>query len=112
MEQNDKLVLVYTTFPDQGAAQTVGAGLVKARLAGCVNIIPGMTSIYEWEGQLHHDAEVVAIIKTRAGLAAAVMDAVKAAHSYENPALLVLPIDAAAPDYTAWLRAQTKAADR
>lgn len=112
MEQNDKLVLVYTTFPNAEEAESAGAALVTSRLAGCVNVIPGMTAIYEWEGQLHRDREVVMIVKTREALAAAVMTALKATHSYENPALLVLPIQEGGPDYVGWLLAQTKPQDR
>jgi len=107
MEQNDKLVLVYTTFPNAEDAETVGAALVSGRLAGCVNIIPGMTAIYEWEGQLHRDREVVMVVKTRDGLAGEVMAAIKASHSYDNPALLVLPVHSGAQSYVAWLLAQT-----
>ena len=107
MEQNYKLVLVYATFSSTEEAAAIGEELVKARLAACVNIVPGMLSIYEWEGQLHRDAEAVMIIKTRAGLAEAVIEQVSARHSYDNPALLVLPVDGGATEYLNWLRAQT-----
>jgi periplasmic divalent cation tolerance protein len=107
MEQNDKLVLVYATFSSTEEAAAIGEELVKARLAGCVNIVPGMLSIYEWEGQLHRDAEAAMIIKTRAGLAEAVIAQVTAKHSYDNPALLVLRVDGGAAAYLDWLRAQT-----
>lgn len=66
-----------------------------------------MVSIYEWEGQLHRDPEAAMLIKTRADLADAVMAEVKAAHSYENPALLVLPVEGGAAAYLRWLGDQT-----
>ena len=61
---------------------------LEQRLAACVNILPGMTSIYRWEGALARDAEAVMIVKTRAAVADAVIEAVKSRHSYTNPALL------------------------
>jgi periplasmic divalent cation tolerance protein len=107
MEQNDKLVLVYATFSSIEEAAAIGEELVKARLAACVNIVPGMLSIYEWEEQLHRAPEAVMIIKTRAAIAEAVIAQVRAKHSYDNPALLVVPVDGGATAYLDWLRAQT-----
>ena len=59
MHDSDKLVLVYTTFPSAAAADAAGVRLVELRLAACVNVIPAMTSIYRWEGQIERGAEVV-----------------------------------------------------
>lgn len=103
MQENDKPVLVYSTFPSAEAAETVGRELVEQRLAACVNILPAMTSIYRWDDAITRDAEAVMLIKTRRSLAGRVMDAVKARHSYENPALLVLEVTDGAPDYLRWL---------
>lgn len=108
MQENDKPVLVYTTFPSGEVAETVGRQLVEQRLAACVNILPGMTSIYRWQGKIERDSEVVMIIKTRASLAEAVMGAVKARHPYANPALLVLPVEAGGALYVDWLFAETE----
>ena len=107
MQENDKPVLIYATFPSPEAAEAVGQQLVAARAAACVNILPGMTSIYRWEGAIARDSEAVMIIKTRAGLALRVMEMVKASHSYANPALLVLPILGGSADYLRWLEEQT-----
>ena len=107
MQENDKPVLVYSTFPSGEVAETMGRQLVERRLAACVNILPGMTSIYRWEGKIERDSEVVMIIKTRASLAEAAMGAVKAGHPYTNPALLVIPVEAGAAPYIDWLLAQT-----
>ena len=103
MQENDKPVLVYSTFPSAEAAETIGRELVEQRLAACVNILPAMTSIYRWEGAITRDAEAVMLIKTRRSRATRVMDAVRARHSYENPALLVLEVAGGAPDYLRWL---------
>lgn len=109
-QPNDKAVLVYATFPAGDMAAEVGLHLVESGLAACVNVIPGMTSIYRWEGQVHQDAEVVAIIKTRAAQAQAVMDAVRARHSYDNPALMVISLEGGSTPFLAWILEQTRAA--
>ncbi len=111
MQENDKPVLVYSTFPSGEVAETVGRQLVEQRLAACVNILPGMTSIYRWEGEIARDIEVVMIIKTRASLAQAAMSAVAADHAYANPALLVIPIEAGAALYLDWLLEETTPKD-
>jgi periplasmic divalent cation tolerance protein len=84
--------------------------LVERRLCACVNILPGMVSLYRWDGKVERGEEVVMIIKTRATLAEAVRAEVKAMHSYTTPAVLVLPIEAVDPDYHAWLMAETESA--
>jgi len=107
VSENDKPVLVYSTFPSAEAAETVGRELVERGLAACVNILPGMTSIYRWEGALARDAEAVMIVKTRAVVADAVVEAVKSRHSYTNPALLIVPIIGGSDAYLRWLSEET-----
>lgn len=107
MHENNKPVLVYSTFPSLDAAEAVGRELVERRLAACVNILPGMTSIYRWEGAIARDAEVVMIIKTRASLADPTISAVKALHTYTNPALVVVPVIGGSAAYLRWLGEET-----
>ncbi len=108
-EEGADVVLVYATCPAGDTAETIGAALVEARLAACVNILPGMTSIYRWEGKINRDAETVMIIKTTATRSEAVIAAVRARHPYTNPALLVLPVRGGSPDFLAWIAAETAA---
>lgn len=108
MEENDKPVLIYATFPRGPTAEEIGRALVERGLAACVNIIGGMTSIYRWQGELHQDAEVVMLIKTRRSRAAAAMTAVQARHPYDNPALLILPVEGGADAFLAWIEEQTR----
>ena len=77
--------------------------LVEAGLAACVNILPGMISIYVWEGKRHRDAETVMIIKTRRELAERVIAEVRSRHSYENPALLALSADGGSQAFIDWI---------
>jgi periplasmic divalent cation tolerance protein len=107
VQENDKPVLIYSTFPSQETAEAAGRALVERRLAACVNILPGMTSIYRWEGAIAREAEVVMMIKTRQSLSAEVMAVVKQLHPYSNPALVVLPVLDGAPDYIRWLLDET-----
>ena len=107
MDENDKAVLIYSTFPTAEAAEAAGGYLVDAGLAACVNIIPGMTSIYRWEGKIARDSEAVMIIKTRASLVEAAIAAGKGGHPYTNPAFLVIPVEGGAAAYVGWLMDET-----
>jgi periplasmic divalent cation tolerance protein len=109
VQENDKSVLIYSTFPSPEAAEAVGRELLERRLAACINILPGMTSIYRWENAVVRDSETVVIIKTRASLASRVIDEVKMRHAYTNPALVVLPIVDGSADYVRWLMGETAA---
>jgi periplasmic divalent cation tolerance protein len=80
---------------------------VAARLAACVNIFPGMISIYEWKGARELADEVAMIIKTRASLVDAVLAETKRLHPYELPALLVLPTEGGSEEYCRWILGQT-----
>jgi periplasmic divalent cation tolerance protein len=107
MAKDDRPVLVYTTFAHLDDAKRVGDALVAARLAACVNIFPGMISIYEWKGRREVADEVAMIIKTRTSLTEAVFAETKRLHPYELPALLVLPTEGGSDDYCAWILGQT-----
>lgn len=103
----ERPLLVYSTFPDGDIALTVGEELVRAGLAACVNVLPGMRSVYAWKGAVERGEEVVAIIKTREGLEEAVRAALKQRHPYETPIILFLPVSGGDPGTVAWLLAET-----
>jgi periplasmic divalent cation tolerance protein len=106
----ERAVFVYTTWPSIVEAEQAGRALVERRLCACVNILPGMVSLYWWQGAIERGDEVVMIIKTRAALAEAVSAAVKDVHSYTTPAIVVLPAESVDPAYHAWLVAETEEA--
>ena len=110
MHENDKPVLIYSTFPSPAEAEQVGGTLVDQGLAACVNILPGMVAIYVWEGKRQQASEAAMLIKTRAALVARVVEEVRKLHPYTNPALLVLPVDGGSQDFLDWIRAQTRTA--
>ena len=103
----ERAVFVYTTYPSIVEAERAGRALVERRVAACVNILPGMVSLYWWQGAVERGDEVVMIVKTRASLAEAVGAAVKEMHSYTTPAILVIPLESVDPDYHAWIVGET-----
>lgn len=107
MGSDDRPTLVYTTFASLEDARRVGDALVAARLAACVNIFPGMVSIFEWKGKRDEAQEVAMIIKTRSSLTDAVMAETKRLHPYELPALLVLPTEGGSAEYCDWIVGET-----
>lgn len=108
MRDGDAPILVYTTLPTLDAAKRLGRALVEARLAACVNILPGMTAIYEWQGRLEEASEAAMLIKTRRELQTRVIAEAKRLHPYETPALLVLELRGGSEDFCAWIAAQTR----
>ena len=98
--------LVLVTAPPK-KADALAKGLVAARLAACVNVVPGMVSHYRWEGELHRDKEALLVIKTRAALLKKVEAWVKKHHPYTVPEVLALPVAGGSKDYLAWLAGAT-----
>ncbi len=99
--------MVYMTASDEDEAGRIGRALVDERLAACVNVIPGMRSFYRWQGEVHHDREVVVIAKTREVLVDALVARVKELHGSDCPCVVALPIIAGNPDFLAWIEAET-----
>ncbi len=99
------LVEVRITVPDGEIAARIAATLVDERLAACVQIIPGVTSVYRWEGELESATEHLLLAKSTAaafeGLRARVLDE----HPYETPEILAVPVSQADGAYAAWLAA-------
>ena len=103
----DEALLVYTTFPDEETALAIGETLVRDRLAACVNVIPGMRSVYAWKGEVERGEEVVGIIKSRVGLQEAVRAALKARHPYETPIVLFITLAGGDSGTLVWLISET-----
>ncbi|HYE80447.1 MAG TPA: divalent-cation tolerance protein CutA [bacterium] len=101
-------LLVSVTFPDLDTATRVATELVDSQLAACVNLIPQVTSIYRWEGQIKTEAEVLALIKTADDLLGEVAALIEETHPYEVPEVLALPLVAGSPDYVDWMAGQLR----
>lgn len=103
------IVLLYCTAASVQEAETIAEAVVGQRLAACANIIPGMRSLYWWQGKLEKGEEAVLILKTRADLVESATAAVKQAHSYSVPCVLPLPVGAGGnADYANWLLGETQ----
>jgi periplasmic divalent cation tolerance protein len=100
-------VLLYITVSTRDEAVKIGALLVEERLAACVNIIEGMSSIYRWEGRIHMETEVVIISKTVADLVEKLTQRVKSIHSYTVPCIVSIPITGGNPDFLKWIEDET-----
>ena len=96
-------VVVLSTVARAEDAERIGRALVERGLAACVNVVPGLVSIYRWQGQLESQEERLLLIKTRAERFEALREALVALHPYEVPEVVALPIAAGHAPYLAWL---------
>ena len=100
-------IVVYVTAP-QDEAVDLAKTLVEERLVACVNIVPGLRSIYWWQGKVEDEPEVLCIMKTRSKLFESLRDRVRELHSYEVEEIIALPIVAGNPPYLDWIRENTQ----
>ncbi len=99
-------LVVLVTAPSAEKAAELARALVEERLAACGNVVPGLRSVYRWEGRVQDDAEALLLLKTTRARFRALRDRVLALHPYDVPEVLALPVEAGAAPYLAWLRAQ------
>ncbi|WP_341818661.1 divalent-cation tolerance protein CutA [Wolbachia endosymbiont (group B) of Ennomos erosarius] len=98
----NSLVLVYTTFSNFKEAKTVSEELLNEKLIVCVNIFPEVNSLYLWEGKISNTCEVVAIMKSKNDQVDKIVEKIEAMHSYDQPAIAVMPIEKANKSFTNW----------
>jgi periplasmic divalent cation tolerance protein len=96
-------LVVLITAGSAEEATAIARALVEERLAACTNVVPGIRSIYRWEGAVHDDPEVLLVVKTRANRFEALARRVEELHSYDVPEVIALPLMAGATRYLAWL---------
>lgn len=96
--------VVLVTAPDQDVASRLARALVESRLVACVNVVPGVESIYRWEGEVEQASEVLLLIKTREDRCAALEQRVRDLHPYDVPEVLVLPAVGGSAAYLDWVR--------
>ncbi len=99
--------VILVTVPNQELGERIARVLVEGKLAACVNRVPGLISIYSWQGKVEQDSEELLIIKTRRNLIEAVSKKVKELHAYEVPEVIALPIIGGSPDYCNWIGKET-----
>ncbi|VAX26700.1 hypothetical protein MNBD_NITROSPIRAE02-772 [hydrothermal vent metagenome] len=98
--------VVFITAPDEEEAVRIARTIVEERLAGCVNIVKGIRSIYSWEGKVEDEHEVLMVVKTRRDIFTVLEKRVKELHSYSVPEIILLPIMEGSPEYLEWLKHQ------
>lgn len=106
MATSARVVLV--TVPRGGKAESMAESLVESRLAACVNVLPGVVSIYRWKGRVHRDGESLLVIKTTVSRFKALERWIKAHHPYETPEVISLPVAAGSKGYLSWLSSSVR----
>jgi periplasmic divalent cation tolerance protein len=101
------IIVVLTNMPDRAAALTLAQTLVERRLAACVNVLGQADSVYRWQGEIERAQEVPVLIKTRRGLYPELQAAITAAHPYELPEIIAVPVVLGFSAYIDWVTAET-----
>ena len=104
-----RTLLVFTNLPDRAAAERLAEALVDKRVAACVNVLAPCRSVYRWQNELQRDEEHPVLIKTTEERYAALEAAIRAAHPYELPEIIAVPVERGLPAYLDWVSAETAA---
>jgi len=107
-EEFPQLYVVLVTVPDEESGRALAQEVVGARLAACGNLIPGLTSVYRWEGQLRRDSESLVIFKTTASRVSALKEHVVKSHPYEVPEFLAFPVVEGHVPYLEWVKGEVE----
>jgi len=97
------IVSLYVVFANLEEAERIGRSVIEERLAACINILPGVRSIYRWESAIKTAEEVAAILKTSSGSLDALMVRIASLHSYDVPCIVSWPIDKVLGNYASWV---------
>jgi periplasmic divalent cation tolerance protein len=95
--------IIFCTCPDNSTAEKIARWLVENQLAACVNIVPGITSIYAWEGRIESAQEHLLIIKASSLNYQAIETAIQQHHPYQLPEIIALPVEQGLPEYLNWI---------
>eukprot|EP00238_Polyblepharides_amylifera_P000320 CAMPEP_0196574184 /NCGR_PEP_ID=MMETSP1081-20130531/3954_1 /TAXON_ID=36882 /ORGANISM="Pyramimonas amylifera, Strain CCMP720" /LENGTH=111 /DNA_ID=CAMNT_0041892131 /DNA_START=191 /DNA_END=526 /DNA_ORIENTATION=+ len=109
METSPATTAVYVTVPDKETGKKIASALLESRLAACVNIIPGVESMYWWDGAVQTDSELLLMIKTRQALVSDLAAKVQEVHPYDTPEVIAVPITSGSAEYIRWLVESTAA---
>jgi len=98
---------VFCTIDSELGARELASSLVRDRLAACVQVLGPIHSVYRWEGAVEEAAEWLLLMKTTAERFSSLRDAVVAAHPYDVPEVVAVPIEAGLPEYLSWIAEST-----
>lgn len=96
-------LLILCTCPDLATAERIAETVVGERLAACANIVPGLTSIYRWQGQVQRDAELLLLIKTREAVYPLLEARIHELHPHQTPEIIALPVQTGSAAYLDWI---------
>ena len=105
---DEQLSIILVTTPSQEVAQQLAQDVVKERLAACVNVVPGVVSIYRWKGAVEQETELLLVIKTVAERVDALKARLLELHPYELPEVVVIPIGGGHGAYLEWIAQQVR----
>ncbi len=108
MATMEEAILVLTNMPDEQSARALARRLVELKLAACVNILPGVQSLYRWQGEIEEAVEITMLIKTTHGRYAEIELAIKENHPYQVPEIIAMPVIEGLPAYLGWIAQETK----
>ncbi len=98
-----QVIVTFCTCPDQATADIIAHHLVENRMAACVNIVPGLTSVYSWQGQVETVQEHLLLIKSSASAYRLIETAIRNQHPYELPEIISIPVEKGLPEYINWI---------
>lgn len=108
MSDASQAVVLLSTAPKEEEAIRIAKTLVEERLVACVNVVPGVRSIYRWEGEVQDDAELLMVAKTTVDRRDAAIARIQELHSYSCPEAIVLPVVEGSSAYLDWLQEVTR----
>ena len=107
----DDYIMVLTTCNSSETSSLIAETLISNKLAACVNIIKCVESVYQWQGKIEHDKEMLLIIKTRQSLFSRIEQTIQELHSYELPEIIAVPIKTGEKNYLNWIQSATLATE-
>lgn len=109
MDSATDIQILFCTVPDPETGQRIAAHLVEYRLAACVNLLPGIESVYRWQGKVQRDGEALLMIKIRVADYSGVEAAILGLHPYELPEIIAVPVTGGLPAYLNWVSENNEA---
>lgn len=104
----DDVAVLFCTVPNEEVGARLARAIVEAGDAACVNLVPGLRSIYRWQGEICDDAELLLVMKTTRSRCEALSRHVSELHPYDTPELIALPVEAGLHAYLEWVRGETQ----
>jgi periplasmic divalent cation tolerance protein len=108
MMKDKEILVLLSTCPDAATAERIARELVATSLVACVNVVPGLLSIYRWNGVVQADEEVLMILKTTADRLPAARERLVALHPYDLPEVVALPVADGHHPYLQWVADSTR----